>query len=130
MPNVIGSFSDSLAARAQVVNPGSAAAAAALRNSGAALAAAAANAATTQAQLQAAIADWRAKLTALTQQAFPGGAPLSLIVDAIGYRLPPIPGVASLLTSLIPASAPLDQLNRWRDDLAGGATLGPVNLKA
>jgi hypothetical protein len=129
MPNVIGSFSDSLAARAQVVSPAAAAAAAALRASGAALATAASNAATTQAQMQAAIADWRAKLTALTQQAFPGGAPLALVVDAIGYRLPPIPGIASLLTSLVPASTPLDQLNRWRDDLAGGASLGPVDLK-
>ena len=30
----------------------------------------------------------------------------------------------------VPSSTPLDQLNRWRDDLAGGANLGPVNLKA
>jgi hypothetical protein len=129
MPNLLGSFSDTLAARAEVVAPGSAAAAAALRTSGAVLDAAAANAAVTEAAWRAALADWRAKLTTLTQAAFPGGGPLALILDSIGYRLPPIPGIASVLPALIPISTPLDQLNRWRDDLAGGADLGPVNLK-
>jgi hypothetical protein len=109
---------------------GAAAAAAAFRASGAALEAAVGNPATTEAAWRAALADWRNKLSALTQSAFPGGAPLALIVDSIGYCLPPIPGIATLLTSLIPSSTTLDQLNRWRDDIAGGADLGPVNLKA
>ena len=128
MPNLLGSFSDTLAARAEVVAPGSAAAAA-LRASGAALDAAAANAAVSEAVWRAALADWRAKLTTLTQAAFPDRGPLALILDSIGYQLPPIPGIASVLPALIPISTPLDQLNRWRDDIAGGADLGPVNLK-
>jgi hypothetical protein len=129
MPNLVGSFSDTLAARAQAISPGVAAAASALRAAGAAVDAAAANAATTEAAWQAALSDWRGKLTALTQSALPGGGPLALIVDSIGYRLPPIPGVATVVSALIPASTPLDQLNRWRDDLAGGADIGPANLK-
>jgi hypothetical protein len=129
MPNVIGSFTQTLAARAQVIAPGSAAAAAAFKTAGAALEAAAANAAIGEAAWNAAVADWRAKLGALTQAALPGGGPLALVFDSIGYRLPPIPGIASVLPSIVPVNTPLDQLNRWRDDIAGGADLGPVNLK-
>jgi hypothetical protein len=129
MPNLVESFTETLAARAQMIAPGSAGAAAALRLSGATLGTIAANPASTEAAFRAALADWRAKLTALTQSAFPGGGPLALILDSIGYRLPPIPGLASVLPSLVPSNTPLDQLNRFRDDLAGGATLGPVNLK-
>src|SRR5262245_51997117 len=106
MANLLGSFSDTLAARAEVVAPGTAAAAAALRASGAALDAAAANAAVTEAAWRAALADWRAKLAELTQAAFPGGGPLALILDSIGYRLPPIPGIASVLPALIPINTP------------------------
>ena len=81
MPNLLENFSDALAARAEVVAPGSAAAAAALRASGAALDAAAANAAVAEAAWRAALADWRAKLTTLTQATFPGGGPLALILE-------------------------------------------------
>ncbi|MEO8506230.1 MAG: DUF6603 domain-containing protein [Betaproteobacteria bacterium] len=129
MPNTLGSFTDTLAARAVAIAPGSVASANALRTSGAALELAAANLATTENQWRAALADWRTKLTTLTQAAFPGGGPLALILDSVGYRLPPIPGIASVLPTLIPSNTPLDQLNRWRDDLAGGASLGPVELK-
>lgn len=129
MPNLIASLTETLATRAKVIAPGSADAAAALRTSGAALEAAAANPAITETAWRGALDDWRAKLTSLTQAALPGGGPLALIFDAIGYRLPPIPGIASLLPSIIPRNTPLDQLNRWRDDLAGGASLGPVELK-
>lgn len=129
MSNLVGSFTETVAARAVAISPGSAATAAAFRAAGNTLAAVAANAATTEAAWRTALADWRAKLAALTQSTFPGSGPLALVFDAVAYQLPPIPGIASVLPSIVPATTPLDQLNRWRDDIAGGATLGPVRLK-
>jgi hypothetical protein len=129
MANPLESFTETLATRGEVIAPGRADLADALRASGAALAAASSNAALTDAQWSAALADWRAKLSALTQAALPGGEPLALINEAIDYRLPPIPGIATVLSALIPSSTLLDSLNRWRDDLTGGAGLGPVDIK-
>lgn len=69
MPNLLGSFSDTLAARAVAIAPGSVAYATALRSSGAALELAAANPATTENQWRAALAAWRARLATLTRAA-------------------------------------------------------------
>lgn len=133
MPNLVGSFTETLIARANIIAPGSAAVAAAalaLRTSSAALEAATTNPATTEAAWRSALVDWRTKLISLTQSVLPGAGPFSLILDSVNYQLPPIPGIASVLPSVIPGNTPLDQLNRWRDDIPGDATLGPINLKA
>jgi hypothetical protein len=55
MPNVLGSFTDTLAARGELTAPGSAAAAAAFRASGATLETLAANAAATEDQWRTAL---------------------------------------------------------------------------
>jgi hypothetical protein len=100
---------------------------AALRTAATALEAAGANAATTADQWLSALSEWRAKVTTLTQKVHPGAFPLDLMLKAAGYELPPIPGIDSALLQ-IPASTPLTDLSRLRDDLKGRASLGPIDL--
>ena len=126
MPNVLGTLTETLARQAERRSAAAAPAASLFRQAGAALEAAA-NAPASEADWQAALAEWRAALTALTQASAPGAPPLQLILDGIGYRLPPVPGIDAVL-SAIPATQPLDHLQRWRDDLPGRASLGPVSL--
>jgi hypothetical protein len=129
MPNVVGHLTELLARHAEAKAPASAAAANAFRTAGIALEAAASNAATTDAAWHAALLTWRGALNTLTQASSPGAPPLQLLLESVAARLPPVPGIDSVIGA-IPSTVPLDRLQQWRDGLNGSVSLGPISLTA
>ena len=109
-----GAVADSAAAALE-------AASAVLRNVGS-------NPQATPEQWQSALADWRAAVAAVAGAAATR-PPTGLMLDAIAFRLPPLPGISDIV-GRVPRGAPLEALAPWRDGLRPAARLGPLQLRA